>query len=153
MTGLLVGQNFDSVLIGDESLMRRPMNRVAQPLGSMGAAIDTQNGLPPVRISGNQSLKGINYTLPVASAQVKSALLLAGLYASGEIRIVEPAPCRDHTERHANGVRLSGDSRRPYRHNAARRAPQSAVDPGARRFLFGGVFYRSAACIGATGPV
>ncbi|MEL7451054.1 MAG: 3-phosphoshikimate 1-carboxyvinyltransferase [Pseudomonadota bacterium] len=99
MTGLLAGQAFDSVLVGDESLMRRPMNRVAKPLGTMGAAIGTQDGLPPVRISGGQALTCIDYTMPVASAQVKSALLLAGLYANGEVRIVEPAPCRDHTER------------------------------------------------------
>ena len=103
MTGLLVGQAFNSVLIGDESLMRRPMNRVAQPLAAMGAEIDTMDGLPPVRITGNRELSGIDYLLPVASAQVKSALLLAGLYASGETRITEPAPCRDHTERMLTG--------------------------------------------------
>ncbi len=108
MMGLLAPQAFDSTLIGDESLMRRPMERVAQPLRAMGARIDTRDGRPPVVIHGTPHLKGIEYTLPVASAQVKSALLLAGLTASGRTRITEPAPSRDHTERmlRAFGVHL-----------------------------------------------
>ena len=99
MMGLLSAQRFDSTLIGDGSLMRRPMERVAQPLRAMGAHIDTQAGCPPVRIHGGASLQGIDYAMPVASAQVKSALLLAGLYAHGTTRISEPAPTRDHSER------------------------------------------------------
>jgi 3-phosphoshikimate 1-carboxyvinyltransferase len=99
MTGLLSGQPFDSELIGDSSLMRRPMERVAKPLRLMGAQIETLEGKPPVRIKGGASLQGIRYELPVASAQVKSAILLAGLQAAGETIVVEPAVTRDHTER------------------------------------------------------
>ena len=100
LAGLLAGQNFDCVLVGDESLSRRPMARVLKPLSSMGAkVIGTGDGTPPLRISGVGRLRGINYRLPVASAQVKSCLLLAGLYADGETCIEEPAPTRDHTER------------------------------------------------------
>jgi len=99
MMGLLAPQPFDSTLIGDASLMRRPMERVAAPLRRMGARITTQEGRPPVRIQGTPKLNGIEYTLPVASAQVKSALLLAGLAAKGRTSVSEPAPSRDHTER------------------------------------------------------
>lgn len=99
MTGLLSGQDFDSELIGDSSLMKRPMERVAKPLRQMGANIETLDGKPPVRIKGRASLRGIRYELPVASAQVKSAILLAGLYASSETTVIEPAVTRDHTER------------------------------------------------------
>jgi 3-phosphoshikimate 1-carboxyvinyltransferase len=97
--GLLAPQNFDSTLIGDESLMRRPMERVATPLRLMGANIQTQSGRPPVEIRGSARMSAIDYALPVASAQVKSAVLLAGLQASGCTRVTEPAPTRDHTER------------------------------------------------------
>ena len=97
--GLLAGQAFDSTLIGDESLSRRPMERVAQPLRLMGARIETTGGRPPLRLFGGRSLSGIHYEMPVASAQVKSAVLLAGLYAAGETAVGEPAITRDHTER------------------------------------------------------
>jgi 3-phosphoshikimate 1-carboxyvinyltransferase len=99
MTGLLCGQSFDSELIGDSSLMKRPMERAATPLRQMGARIATVAGKPPVRIRGGASLTGIRYELPVASAQVKSAVLLAGLYAGGPTTVIEPAVTRDHTER------------------------------------------------------
>ena len=99
LTGLLAGQAFDSTLVGDDSLSKRPMRRVTDPLASMGARIDTRDGLPPLHAHGGQPLRGIHYELPVASAQVKSALLLAGLYAAGETQIVEPHPTRDYTER------------------------------------------------------
>jgi len=101
--GLLAGQSFDSTLIGDASLMRRPMERVAVPLRAMGARIDTRDGRPPVRIHGGQALHGVDYTLPVASAQVKSAILLAALQAEGVTSVTEPAPTRDHTERMLQG--------------------------------------------------
>jgi 3-phosphoshikimate 1-carboxyvinyltransferase len=106
--GLLAPQGFDSTLIGDESLMSRPMERAATPLRLMGANIKTQNGRPPVEIRGSK-LHGIDYVLPVASAQVKSAVLLAGLQASGQTRVTEPAPTRDHTERmlRAFGVKVT----------------------------------------------
>ena len=99
MAGLLSGQSFTSVLIGDESLSSRPMGRVITPLTSMGAEIDSHSGCPPLTIRGGRQLRGIDYTLPVASAQVKSAVLLAGLYADGITTIKEPAITRDHTER------------------------------------------------------
>ena len=101
--GLLAGQAFDSTLIGDRSLMRRPMERAAAPLRLMGARLDTLDGRPPVRLHGGVGLHGIDYPLPVASAQVKSAVLLAGLYAQGETRVTEPAVTRDHTERMLGG--------------------------------------------------
>ncbi|HTV84018.1 MAG TPA: 3-phosphoshikimate 1-carboxyvinyltransferase [Dyella sp.] len=99
LAGLLAGQRFDSTLIGDESLSKRPMRRVTDPLASMGARIDSQDGLPPLHVHGGRPLHGIRYELPVASAQVKSALLLAGLYAQGATEVIEPHPTRDYTER------------------------------------------------------
>ncbi|MEP3588513.1 MAG: bifunctional prephenate dehydrogenase/3-phosphoshikimate 1-carboxyvinyltransferase [Marinobacter sp.] len=102
--GLLAAQPFDSELSGDTSLSKRPMGRVADPLRSMGAVIDTaEGGRPPLKIKGGQSLNGIHYDMPVASAQVKSCLLLAGLYADGATSVTEPAPTRDHTERMLQG--------------------------------------------------
>ncbi len=104
LSGLLAGQNFDCTLTGDESLSSRPMRRVTDPLALMGAKIETQaNGSAPLHIQGTKNLQGIEYTLPMASAQVKSCLLLAGMYAAGETKITEPAPTRDHTERMLNG--------------------------------------------------
>ncbi|WP_027966671.1 bifunctional prephenate dehydrogenase/3-phosphoshikimate 1-carboxyvinyltransferase [Halomonas halocynthiae] len=113
--GLLAGQRFDSELTGDASLTARPMERVADPLRQMGAVIDTaEGGRPPLTIHGGASLKGIHYDMPMASAQVKSCLLFAGLYAEGETRVREPAPTRDHTERMLNGfgyrVERDGDT-------------------------------------------
>jgi 3-phosphoshikimate 1-carboxyvinyltransferase len=100
----LAGQRFDSVLAGDKSLSGRPMGRVAKPLAAMGAVIETEeDGTPPMKITGGAELKGIDYVLPMASAQVKSCVLLAGLYAAGETSVVEPAPTRDHTERMLKG--------------------------------------------------
>ncbi len=105
MAGLLSGQPFDSRLIGDESLSARPMRRITDPLNQMGASIDTSpSGTAPLVISGNQCITGIEYTMPVASAQIKSCLLLAGLYADGETCIVEPMRSRDHTERMLTGM-------------------------------------------------
>ncbi|GGD42288.1 3-phosphoshikimate 1-carboxyvinyltransferase [Pseudoxanthomonas indica] len=100
LAGVLAAQSFDSVLVGDASLSGRPMRRVTGPLSKMGARIETEEGgLPPLRIHGGQALQGIDYTLEVASAQVKSAVLLAGLYAQGETVVHEPHPTRDYTER------------------------------------------------------
>jgi 3-phosphoshikimate 1-carboxyvinyltransferase len=108
LTGLLASQPFDSTLIGDASLMRRPMERVAAPLRQMNADVTTHNGLPPVVIKGGRALRAIEYELPVASAQVKSALLIAGLRADGRTRVIEPIATRDHSERllRAFGVEL-----------------------------------------------
>ncbi|MGR6034359.1 MAG: 3-phosphoshikimate 1-carboxyvinyltransferase [Candidatus Nitrosoglobus sp.] len=100
LAGLFAGQSFDATLIGDESLSRRPMRRICDPLAQMGASIETTaRGTPPLFIHGGQSLHGIEYAMPIASAQVKSSLLLAGLYATGQTCVIEPAPTRDHTER------------------------------------------------------
>jgi len=100
LCGVLAGQAFASTLVGDESLSRRPMRRVTEPLAAMGARIDTRDGgVPPLRIAGGGRLRGIAYATPVASAQVKSAVLLAGLYAEGETEVREAHPTRDYTER------------------------------------------------------
>ncbi len=101
LSGMLSAQQFDSVMTGDASLSKRPMERIAKPLREMGAQIQTtgERGTPPVSITGAQALKGIHYDLPMASAQVKSGILLAGLWAEGETSVTEPEPTRDHTER------------------------------------------------------
>ena len=105
MSGLLAGQAFDTILTGDASLSGRPMRRVVEPLTSMGARIDaTPAGTAPLRIHGGAALSGIDYAMPVASAQVKSSVLLAGLYAHGRTCVTEPAPTRDHTERMLAGM-------------------------------------------------
>lgn len=104
LSGLLAAQSFDSTLTGDASLSKRPMNRVANPLREMGAVIETAaEGRPPMTIRGGNRLTGLNYSMPMASAQVKSCLLLAGLYAEGKTSVTEPAPTRDHTERMLRG--------------------------------------------------
>ncbi|MCW8936153.1 MAG: 3-phosphoshikimate 1-carboxyvinyltransferase [Gammaproteobacteria bacterium] len=103
MSGLLSGQTFDVVLSGDRSLSKRPMKRVTEPLALMGAKVDTdEGGRPPLKINGGSTLKGIDYIMPMASAQVKSCILLAGMYAQGKTCVTEPATTRDHTERMLN---------------------------------------------------
>jgi 3-phosphoshikimate 1-carboxyvinyltransferase len=112
LAGVLAAQPFTSELIGDASLSRRPMRRIVTPLERMGARIETaEGGTPPLRITGNPGLRGIEYESPVASAQVKSCLLLAGLYASGHTSLREPLKSRDHTEKMLPtfGVPLFGD--------------------------------------------
>lgn len=105
LAGLLAAQSFDSTLTGDASLSRRPMDRVAAPLRAMGAQIETAaQGRPPLVIKGGQTLRAMRYEMPMASAQVKSSLLLAGLYAEGTTTVIEPAPTRDHTERMLRGL-------------------------------------------------
>lgn len=104
LSGLLSAQSFDSILTGDSSLSKRPMRRVTDPLSKMGAKITaSKNDTPPLQIFGNQKLQGIKYIMPVASAQVKSSILLAGLYAEGTTCVIEPAPTRDHSERMLQG--------------------------------------------------
>lgn len=104
LSGILAAQSFDSTLTGDASLSKRPMNRIAKPLREMGAAIETAaEGRPPLIVRGGQRLTGMHYEMPMASAQVKSCLLLAGMYAAGETSVTEPAPTRDHTERMLRG--------------------------------------------------
>src|SRR4029077_3348858 len=102
LMGVLTGQPFAAELTGDESLSRRPMDRVIEPLSKMGAFFREMGKSPgwlPIRIRGSHSVRSLSWKTPVASAQVKSAILLAGLYASGVTEVEEPAPSRDHTER------------------------------------------------------
>ncbi len=121
--GLLAAQPFDSELTGDASLSRRPMGRVANPLQAMGAVIETaEGGRPPLKIRGGQTLTGLHYEMPVASAQVKSCLLLAGLYAEGITSVTEPAPTRDHTERMLAG----------FGYHVHRDGPTASVSGGGR---------------------
>lgn len=105
LAGLLAGQSFDTILVGDASLSRRPMGRVIDPLASMGAVIHSDDDrTAPLTLRGGNTLNGIHYEMPVASAQVKSSILLAGLYAKGETCVTEPATTRDHTERMLQGM-------------------------------------------------
>lgn len=111
MAGLMAGQRFATSLVGDASLSRRPMGRVVLPLRSMGAVIKANDGdRAPLNISPANGLRGITYESPVASAQVKSALLLAGLYAQGRTQVIEPAASRDHTERMLRAFGVTVDS-------------------------------------------
>ena len=104
LSGILAGQSFNTILTGDVSLQRRPMGRIINPLTQMGAVIHcAQDSRPPLTVEGGRRLTGIHYDLPVASAQVKSCVLLAGLFANGRTSLTEPAPTRDHTERMLRG--------------------------------------------------
>jgi 3-phosphoshikimate 1-carboxyvinyltransferase len=131
-TGLLSAQAFDSRLIGDASLMKRPMERVARPLREMGADVRTRSGTPPVDISGGRGLRGIEYRMPVASAQVKSAILLAALYADCATTVIAPAVNRDHSERmlESCGVRIDTDGLRTTLHPPQRLSNQRLNVPG-----------------------
>ncbi len=125
LSGILSGQNFDTTLSGDASLNSRPMRRIAAPLALMGGEVLTsEGGTAPLTIKGNKSLTGIEYLLPMASAQVKSAILLAGLYAQGETAVMEPEPTRDHTERMLHSfnypVTIDKESRRSSLHSGNR---------------------------------
>src|SRR5690242_17281615 len=103
LAGVLAGHDVEATLNGDESLSSRPMRRIIEPLELMGAQIEATNGKPPLRIRGAAKPKAITYKLPVASAQVKSAILFAGLNANGQTAVIESSPSRDHTERLFNG--------------------------------------------------
>jgi 3-phosphoshikimate 1-carboxyvinyltransferase len=132
-TGLLSAQSFDSQLIGDASLMNRPMERVVKPLRAMGASVRTScDGTPPVDIAGGRALQGIEYTMPIASAQVKSAILLAALYADGPTTLSAPGICRDHTERMLKrcGVRVISEGLRTTVYPAKRLTRQRIIVPG-----------------------
>jgi len=131
-TGLLSAQSFNSRLIGDASLMKRPMERVAKPLREMGADVRTRSGTPPVDIGGGRRLRGIEYTMPVASAQVKSAILLAALYADSATTVIAPAINRDHSERMLGscGVRIDTEGLRTTLHPPERLSNQRFNVPG-----------------------
>jgi len=126
VAGVLAGQEGRFELTGDESLRTRPMERIAEPLRRMGAQIETTDGHAPIVIDGSASLAGIDYELPVASAQVKSAVLLAGLNATGATTVVEPAPTRDHAQNMAEITRPMIARWRP-RGRAARRERSTAL--------------------------
>jgi 3-phosphoshikimate 1-carboxyvinyltransferase len=133
LAGALVAQPFDSTMTGDASLRQRPMRRVAEPLNAMGAAITTaDNGCPPLKIHGGRALHGIDYEMPVASAQVKSAVLLAAIYASGITTVSEPAPTRDHTERmlRAFGYDIDTEGRRVRLRGGGRLHGRDIAVPG-----------------------
>jgi 3-phosphoshikimate 1-carboxyvinyltransferase len=150
-TGLLSAQSFDSQLIGDESLMKRPMERVAKPLREMGADVRTRNGSPPVDIGGGRGLHGIEYRMPVASAQVKSAILLAALYADGSTTVIAPAVNRDHSERmlESCGVRLDVEGLRTTLHPPRALANQHLEVPGD---FSSAAFFVVAGLLGAAAP-
>lgn len=148
--GLLSAQAFNSQLVGDASLMKRPMERVAKPLREMGADVRTRNGLPPVDIGGSRSLHGIEYRMPVASAQVKSAVLLAALYADTATTVVAPAINRDHSERMlaSCGVRIESDGVRTTLHPPERLENQQLNVPGD---FSSAAFFVVAGLLGAAG--
>ncbi len=152
MMGLLAAQNFPVEMTGDESLSARPMERVAKPLREMGVVIETTEGKPPVKLLGSDGLKGFEYVSPVASAQVKSAILLAGLYASGETSVLEPAITRDHTERMlaAFGVDVAVDG---LRATVKGGAVLKAADVDVPADISSATFPLAAGCLSATGPV
>jgi 3-phosphoshikimate 1-carboxyvinyltransferase len=149
-TGLLSAQSFGSTLIGDSSLMTRPMERVAKPLREMGAEVRTHNGTPPVEIGGGRRLRGIDYCMPVASAQVKSAILLAALYADGATTVIAPAINRDHSERmlQSCGVRLDVDGLRTTLHPPGQLSGQRLNVPGD---FSSAAFFIVAGLLGAAG--
>ena len=133
LAGLLAGQGFDCSLVGDDSLARRPMRRITEPLSRMGARIGTAGGgTPPIRILACGGLAPIDYTIPVASAQVKSGILLAGLYANGRTCVTEPVATRDHTERMlaAFGVATAREGRRACIEGGARLVATEVEVPG-----------------------
>lgn len=148
LAGVMAGQRFASRLVGDASLSRRPMRRVIDPLTRMGARIGAdEGGTPPLTISPpDGALQGIDYAMPVASAQVKSSLLLAGLYASGEVTLSEPAPTRDHTERmlRAFGKPVEVDGRRIRMSAGATLSAQQVVVPAD---ISSAAFFLIGACI------
>ena len=152
LTGLLAGQAFDSELTGDASLRQRPMERIATPLRAMGGRIETTDGKPPLRVLGGSPLNGIEYELPVASAQVKSAILLAGLYADGRTTVHSPGPSRDHTERmlQSMGVQLE-TSERGRGHTVSLVGPATlrGREIGVPGDFSSAAFFIVAACLGA----
>jgi 3-phosphoshikimate 1-carboxyvinyltransferase len=149
-TGLLSAQAFDSQLIGDASLMKRPMERVAKPLREMGADVRTHGGRPPVDIGGGRKLHGIEYRMPVASAQVKSAVLLAALFADSSTTVIAPGLSRDHSERMlaSCGVRLDIDGLRATLHPPRALSNQQLKVPGD---FSSAAFFIVAGLLGAAG--
>lgn len=154
LIGLLAGQGVSAELTGDSSLRGRPMERIAAPLRSMGARIETNAGTAPVRIQSASKLTGICYQLPVASAQIKSAVLLAGLGAEGRTEVISPGPSRDHTERmlESMGVALavSDDGLRVVLNGPAELQAADIRVPGD---LSSAAFFIVGACLNAREPL
>jgi 3-phosphoshikimate 1-carboxyvinyltransferase len=154
LMGLLAGQGISAELTGDASLRGRPMERIAAPLRSMGARIETNNGTAPVRLQAAAKLTGIRYELPVASAQIKSAILLAGLGADGQTEVISPGPTRDHTERMLESmgvpVSVSDDGLRVSLHGPAELQAADIRVPGD---LSSAAFFIVGACLNAREPV
>ncbi|MEE4184477.1 MAG: 3-phosphoshikimate 1-carboxyvinyltransferase [Gammaproteobacteria bacterium] len=150
LAGLLAGQAFDSELTGDDSLRSRPMERIAAPLREMGAAVSTHEGRAPLTIRGGRTLTGIDYRSPVASAQIKSAVLLAGLYAQGRTCVYEPGVSRDHTERMLQTFGVEVETGAGY---AALRGPAAlrACDVQVPGDLSSAAFVLGAACLATSG--
>ena len=133
LSGILAGQPFETIITGDDSLLSRPMQRVAEPLRLMGAEVELQpNGSAPLRIKGHRPLRAVEYQLPIASAQIKSAVLLAGLAADGITTVEEPAPTRDHTER------LLSEFGAPIERNGKKISVRGGVELSSRRLLVPG---------------
>ena len=126
LAGILAGQTFASTLTGDESLRRRPMKRVVDPLAQMGAVFETDDGHAPITVRGRNPLRAVEYALPVASAQIKSCVLLAGLNADGETTVIEPVATRDHTERMLRWLGVT------VREGAASEGKRISIDGNAR---------------------
>lgn len=150
--GLLASQNFDSILVGDQSLMRRPMERAAAPLRLMGARIETRDGKPPVVIRGTPNLHGIDFQMPMASAQVKSAVMIAALRGSGITQVSEPAPTRDHTERMLEcfGVEIHRDASTVSLRGGQRLCATHVEVPGD---FSSAAFFLVAGCIAEAGAI
>jgi 3-phosphoshikimate 1-carboxyvinyltransferase len=149
---LLAGQPFASELTGDASLRQRPMERVAAPLRAMGARIETSDGKPPVRVLGGSALSGIDYELPIASAQVKSAILLAGLFATGRTTVRSPGPSRDHTERMLKSMGVEVDTAEDgHAHTVSLVGPATlrGREIGVPGDFSSAAFFIVAACLGA----
>jgi len=151
LAGILAGQVFSSELTGDESLSQRPMERIAEPLRKMGATVETVEGHPPLKIRGG-ILQPLNYASPVASAQVKSAILLAGLYADGNTSVTEPGVTRDHTERMLQtfGAHVSYGDQVAAVHGPADLVASEVGVPGD---LSSAAFVLGAGCLAAEGEV
>jgi len=145
--GLLAGQRFDSRLTGDSSLSRRPFDRIERPLAKMGAHIESRDGKLPIILHGGQRLEGLDYELPVPSAQVKSAILLAGLYANGTTVVHEKTPSRNHTEIALAdfGVRSDGESGAAAVTEGSRLTGRDFTIPG--DFSSAAFFIGAAACL------
>ncbi len=144
LAGVLSAQPFDSILTGDDSLRQRPMNRIAVPLRQMGADLQLRdNGCAPIEIRGGRKLSGIHYQSPVASAQVKSCVLLAGLYASGTTRVSEPSVSRDHTERMLRAFGACEKSQAEVRGGSRLHATDLEVPAD----ISSAAFYIAAACL------